>query len=338
MKLRIAAILTVFSIAGGATAAPLDPFTGFVAFGDSFSDAGRFGDFFQPPSNKGRFTDGRTWAEYVGDAFEARNQNVVNMAVGGATAGDVNATDPQYAFIDSVTPRDPNNPNDIPLTALRNLSGQATAFADAGFDMLVGDNPLVSIMIGGNDVLQGVTPPADIIGRIAAGIVQIASNGPEFDSFLVANLPDFSQAPDAFFAPDFIKEDIRNQSIAFNAALSMAMSDLAVFGIEVEIFDLFGVNQGVYADAVSAGLVLDDACVERIASPDPLNKCLAPGSSADFLFIDNVHPGDFAHTRWADAALSQIGNRLAPVPLPAGFPLLIGAVAGLGLLRLRRAA
>jgi len=338
MKHHFFAIATTLTLASSATAAPLDPFTGFVAFGDSFSDAGRFGDIFQPPSNNGRFTDGRTWAEYVGDAFEQRGQNVFNMAVGGATAGAVNDTDPQYALIDFLTPRDPNDPNDIPLTNLRNLSAQATSFANAGFDQLVGDNPLVSIMLGGNDVLQGATPPAEIIGSIVAGILQIAATGPQFDSFLVSNLTDFSIAPDLFFAPAPIKEGIRNQSIAFNVALDTALKDLAVFGIEAEIFDLFAVNDAAYAEAIAAGLILNDGCVERIATPDPLNQCLAPGSSADFLFMDNVHPGDFAHTRWAEAALTQIDNRLAAVPLPAGFPMLLGAMAGLGLLRLRRTA
>ena len=338
-RLFCAAILAVL-LAGSAGAGPV-PFSGFVGFGDSFSDKGRFGQL-QPPSNDGRFTDGITWMEMLGGAFADRGLGNFNMALGGATAGPVNLNDAGYALVDSLTPRDPSDPDDIPLLDLRNLSAQVGSFAAAGFDALVGDNPLSAIFIGGNDLLQnpGGDPNA-VIGSIVAGIRQIAALGPQFDSFLVANLPDSSLGPELFYAPQPVKDLVRAQTAGFNLLLSFALDQLAVTdGLEIEVLDLFGATDIAYAEAQAAGLILDDACTDSVVSAtfDLSNRCFLPGSSANFLFIDNIHPGDFMQSRWGDAALTQMAGRLAPVPLPAGLPLLLGGLAGLAALRLRARA
>ncbi|THH36657.1 VPLPA-CTERM sorting domain-containing protein [Aliishimia ponticola] len=338
MKLNAAICAVALCLGQPALSTTLDTFTGFVGFGDSLSDAGRFGQLI-PPSNGGRFTDGITWMEVLGNEFTARGDNAYNMALGGATAGPVNTNLPGFAFVDSITPRDPGDPNDIPLVNLATLSDQVASFAAAGFDSMVGDNPLVTILLGGNDFLQNpLADPLAVIQNIADGIVQTASLGAQFDSFMVANLPDFSVRPSLFYADAALKADIRSQSIGFNFLLDAAMTSLAgATGLEIEIFDLFSTADAAYQDAISAGVILDDTCVDSLngLAPDP--ACDEPSESANYLFIDDVHPGDFAQSRWGAAAVAQVQGRLSPVPLPAGAVLLLTGVAVLAGKRARRA-
>jgi phospholipase/lecithinase/hemolysin len=345
-KTAIAAF-AAFIMTIGAQSAQAAPFTGFVGFGDSFSDKGRFDGYMQPPSNGGRFTDGITWMEILSGEFAARGQGNFNMALGGATAGPENANADGLAVLDVFTSRDPADLDDIPFLELRNLSSQIGAFATAGFDALVGDNPLVTIFIGGNDFIQDPDPTTvagTVINGIAAGILQISALGTQFNSFMIANLPDLSIQPMLFSAPDAVKDAIRAQSISFNALLAASLADLSLAtGLEIETFDLFSATDAAYAEARAAGLILDDTCV---ASLNPLrvdlgNNCLVPGTSANYLFMDNVHPGDFAHSRWGDAAVAQVADRLTtvpvPVPLPAGLPMMLAGLVGFALLRMRRA-
>lgn len=338
MRAILSSFCIIICLAGAGYANPIEPYSGFVGFGDSFSDKGRFGQL-QPPSNGGRFTDGITWMEVLGNAFEERGQGNFNMAMGGATAGDVNDNDPDYLVAETLITRDANDPDDIPFFDLGTFSRQVGSFVDASFDTLVGANPLVMIQLGGNDFLQGATDASDVIGAIVNGILEVASAGAQFDSFLVANLPDFSIQPEFFNADLAFKADIRAQSIAYNAALEATLASLATAtGLEIEIFDFFVETDSIYAEADAAGfLILDDVCTSSLSSPliDLGNRCFAPGSSSDFLFVDDVHLGDFAHSRWGAAALAQVSDRLAPVPLPAGAPLLLLGIGALVVVRRR---
>ena len=337
MRRLIACLTSALFFACAATASPI-PFTGHIGFGDSFSDKGRFGRL-QPPSNAGRFTDGITWMEILSNAFSERGQANFNMAMGGATAGPVNTNDLGYLLAELLVTRDPNDPDDIPFFSLGNLSRQISSAVNAGFDTLLGDNPLVTIQLGGNDFQQNPDAnPLDVIGAIVSGIEEIVALGAQFDNFMIGNLPDFSILPEFFDAPDEEREAIRDQSVQYNLLLSQAMADLATAqDIEIEIFDFFGVTDSIYQEAIDAGLVLDEPCTDTLLAffPNPGNNCFFPGASEDFLFVDDVHPGDFVHSRWGAAALAQIDNRLAPIPLPASMPLLF-AGAGLFAVAARR--
>lgn len=338
MRFFISTALAASLLAGAAQAATYDLFTDLVVFGDSLADKGRFGQL-QPPSLEGRFSDGPTWLERVGAAFEAQNGGNFNLALGGATAGDLNITDPIYQAIDAATPRDPNDPDDIPLLSLRNLSAQIQAFDTAGFDDEVGDNPLVAIQMGSNDFSQAVAAGADlgpvlagVIADIADGILQTAALGPQFDSFLVPTQFDGALLPRniASSSPEELAA-LSALTAQFNVSLVTAMNDLSTAtGLEIEIFDFGGAFSDIVAEAAAAGLNTTGACTNSVgaADVDPNNRCFAPGSSAAFLFVDGVHPGGFGHAGLAEAALEQLGDRIAPVPLPASawfLTLVLGA-------------
>jgi len=322
-----------------AVPATAETFTGFLGFGDSLSDKGRFGQL-QPPSLEGRFSDGRTWMEVVGAEFEERGLANINLALGGATAGPENNNDPNFQFVDSLTPRDPNNPDDIPLFDLRNFDAQISAFVDAGFEGALGDNPLISVFLGGNDFLQGgaAADPFAVVGSIAAGITRLASLGDAFDNFIVATQPDLAIGPNSIGLPDAVRAQLTEATLGYNFLLTTALADVAVAtGVEIEFIDTFGIFNGIFDEAVSAGLITDRACTDSLSrpTPDPLNACFVPGSSSAFLFVDSVHPSSFAHERLGAAVTAQIAARLppAPVPLPAGLPLMVLSRAGLAALR-----
>ena len=337
MKRLIAATsLAVMSMTYSAQAVTLDLFTGFAGFGDSLSDKGRNTDFGEPFFG-GRFSSGPTWMEIVGAEFELRGLNHFNLALGGATAGDTNNFDPDYALRDLFTPIDPSDPDDIPFVELGTFDRQITSFVTAGFDALVGDNPLVGLLFGGNDFLQnlGVDPtfdPTSVAQDIADGIGRLADLDPKFDDFLVLNLPDASQAPVSAGLSDFEKLLSRGATELFNASLVTELAAVAADkGISIEIFDLFSANDALLVELAAQGVDVTTPCAS-------VGACKTIIETEDFFFIDGVHPTGIVQARISEAVLPLVEARLAPapVPLPAGMPLLIAGVAAFGALRIAR--
>lgn len=342
MRKLMIAVLALSLATAEATAAGLDSFTSFVGFGDSFSDKGRI-TTLGPPSLEGRFSNAPTWYERIGRQFARRGLDSFNMALGGATAGPVNTNDPRYLAYDAVVPTDPTDPDSIPLFELRNFDAQITSFVSAGFSAMVGDNPLVAVLLGANDFLQDPTrylTPQTVVDDIVAGVRRVASLGGVFDSFIVSNLPDFSLSPGSALLPPAARAALSLAVQDYNARLEISLAALAATdGLEIEVFDLFGTFNDIFADAVGAGLVTDLPCTPDLLDPAPLfNLCPTPESADAFLFVDNIHVNGFAQSRVGDAALAQIGGRLAPVPLPAGLPLLLAGVGLLAAIRSRRTA
>ena len=340
MKQTIFSCAALFTLTTAASAAPFDLLTDFVGFGDSLSDKGRLpADLIAPPSLGGRLTDGPTWMEQVGAAFEARGGENVNMALGGATAGE-NLEEDDYLLPELFSfPRDPNDPDDIPFLNLSTFDKQIDSFFDAGFANALGDNPLVTIWLGGNDVLQSITDPVttatNIITNLTAGITKLNALDASLDDFLVFNLPRPSLSPgaDPLFA-----SALDQATIGYNLALSDAMGFLSLApSLNVEVFDVFSAFDAIHADGLLNGLIADDACTASLASPLAFlptnNQCLAPGSSSAFLFADDVHPTSFVHEGIAEAVLSDIGPAIAPVPLPAGGWLMLAGLGALGFAR-----
>ncbi len=192
-------LLSAACFAALGTAAPaasvFDAFTSFYATGDSLSDDGKLGDALKAPSVDGRFSNGPVWSEVIAENFLVS----FNFALGGATAGDFNATD--YSAGGTVT--DPQLSQLVTLSTFGNQAQVLSAFAGAS-----GDNPLVSVLFGANDIFQGLTGgtlTADGVRAVAAavadGIRDIQTlGGAQFDDFAVANLPDIGAIP-AFNLP-----------------------------------------------------------------------------------------------------------------------------------------
>lgn len=348
----VAAVATSIGVA--ANASGMNFFTDFVGVGDSLSDKGRVpGALVAPPSNNGRFTDDRTWMEIVGAAFEKRGGQNHNMALGGATAGPTNTNLPLYQQADAfVGPRDPNNPDDISLVDLASLDGQISAFFSAGFDTSVGHNPVVAIFIGGNDIQQSdATTPLEIANLIdtitddvITGISTFYTTNAVFDSFLLAGLPSFNISPSGSMADPLVQAALDELVGVFNSTLIAKANFLSgILPVEIEYLDMFEAFNAAVADGILAGLIPDEPCLPDLTPVNPadgfdptINKCLVPGTSDGYLFADAIHPNSFIHNSVGHTILGQISAKLAPIPLPAAFPVFLAGLGGLVLLRKRK--
>lgn len=291
-----------------AQAATVNGFTSFVALGDSLSDAGML-PALQPPSLEGRFSNGPTFAEGLGADFLAEGLAAFNLAIGGATASDTNT----------------NAITQTPFAPISTFGGQVTALGGvlAGFAAALGDNPLVSVLFGANDLFQNLGIPG--AGQQAAldvesGIRAVSALDPRFDDFLLFNLPNLALTPG--FAGGPIEDLAFAESDAFNQQLTLSAEALRDDGLNVIEFDL----DAFFVDALDTLGLINAACTADITVAGP--NCVEMGIDPDTLFfVDAVHPNQIVHAAAADAIRAQ----LTPVPLPAGLPLVITGLALLGL-------
>lgn len=161
-------------------------FNKIVFFGDSLSDDGNlYSALFHvipksPPYFKGRFSNGETWAEYVGNYYYQSNYaGYKNYATGGATT----------------------------IFHKPSLKFVAPTLLEIEIDMYLLDSifknrsdALYAIWIGGNDYLFDYNADANqltdkVTHKIGDMIKKLRRHGAK--NFLILNLPDLSKAPEA---------------------------------------------------------------------------------------------------------------------------------------------
>lgn len=211
MKKHIAVLALAVSLSTPSFADPgIDGFTSYYAFGDSLTDQGQLGAL-APPSEDGRFSNGPTYAEFLAQRFQDVALDTGNLAIGGATAGPVNANPlaplstfggQVQTFIGSI----------LGGTGLPEQIAPTPVFADAPPNP--GSNPLVSVLFGANDIFQQLpnalaTSLSDLTllpGKItdiatsaaqavATNIAALNAFDAKFNDFAVINLPDISNSP-----------------------------------------------------------------------------------------------------------------------------------------------
>ena len=338
----ICAVTTVFI----ANASSASTFTSFFAFGDSLSDDGKgLTAFNPPPFNGGRFSTGPVWTEVLADEFISRGLNTANFALGGATAGNTNTQDANFLFFDSLNP----DPNAIDLFDLGTFQRQIDFFTPTAGTPALGDNPLVSVLFGANDIFQGGSPVQAALDVIT-GITALNDLDSSLDSFLVANLPDLALTPDGASDPASSLA-----TAAFNTTLETGLASLELTrGLDIIRLDQARFLQDIIDTPSALGLTnVTDACVQ---APDPAtnfagSNCTITGFAADgspifdvsiaetFLFLDDVHPNGTVQNAFGEFAISALGSS-APgvVPLPASLPLMLGGFGILALARRRKAS
>lgn len=328
------AISVATAVSAGASTLT-DVYSGFYSIGDSLSDNGKLNGIipFAPPSLDGRFSNGPVWTELLASQFTAAGSQSINLAIGGA-----HATGPDLGAAAGAN-------------RLLTLQGQVGQLADIGAlgGIASGGNPLVSVWMGANDLFDILDPlisasfnAIDAANAVEAGIRSIATLGAQFDSFLVVNLPDLGRTP-AFstllgdpLGLGAVSAAATALTDAFNAQLATNVQRLRGDGFDIMTFDA----NALFADvldgnldgdlAVFAGMDLRNPCTVSVTDPS-FPSCNDPDQR---LFVDGVHPNSIAHGVIAD----RVAASVAPVPLPAGAPLMLLAVAALGLSSRRRAA
>lgn len=313
--MRVASVAALSLVAVPASASSV--FSSFVVFGDSLSDNGNlFAATNQPPApyDSGRFSNGPVWNEYVMAQFAAEGKLAANFAFGGAKAT--------------------SDTDGIP-----DLAQQIGIFAASVPKALLGKRPLATLWFGANDLLNLTGPQdiADAAKNVANGIKTLSQDHGIRD-FLVVNLPDLGSTPRATMQGALPFDDpavlqATGLTLAFNAALNGEIAAVTAPGRRVFDLDVFGPSQLFKTDPA----LLDP----RLSSA--ATSCIVPGVSlcdlgteANMLaFFDEIHPNAVVHEVIGNIALNQI-NAVAPIPLPAPFVLLAGALAGLGALRKAR--
>lgn len=225
---RILLALMALLLSSALFAAPLKE---IVVFGDSLSDDGNLYNLLKiipktPPYYQGRFSNGPTWAEYVGNHFYGTQYSGYKIyAYAGATS-----------YLHNLS----NDPFIAPSTLTAQIYTYLSGHVFTNFS-----NKLYVVWIGGNDYLfdQNQDTNAlttDTVNNILWAMDTLRIQGAK--NFLVLNLPDLAAAP---IAKTFHNADrLHALTLEHNQKLNAAVNDFKnkhgnVNIVYINVYDIF---------------------------------------------------------------------------------------------------
>ncbi len=286
VRLWLSGLLLVGGLTAAAPASAA--WSDIVVFGDSLSDVGNvrqrsldvtFGLFPTPDNryDRGRFSNGDVWVEFVGDA----------LGLDASTRSD-RAEGTNYAYGGATTANGSSN-----FGIVRNLGWQIDEYLEREARMPSADT-LVVLWAGGNNYLDGGTDTAGATNDLIGSMQRLFDAGAR--NFLVPNLPPLGETPR--FVNNATSRPQRNAITAqHNLALDQSLTsfaagrDVAVYPLDIEslFFDLL-------AEPTAYGITNTTAQAITATNTDV----------AGFLFWDDVHPTTTGHRLIADAALALL--------------------------------
>ena len=242
-------------------------------YGYTFNETGAVTGYFP-----GRFTDGPNWVDYlpriaalfgvdlapITAAYDPKNPNGTNFAVGGSTSGTTNVAS-------QTLPSFPGQIGDY----LARFKGKGSA------------DDLFIIWIGSNDLTVG-TSPAQTVANIKDGIARLAQAGAR--NFVVIDIPDLGLTPraKALGGP------------AISAATQFALTTNFLLWVELpQLASLSRINiQVVDINTAFVPVVLQPGLFGFKDSVTPALTALAVNPQTDpnaYVFWDDFHPTTRVH-------------------------------------------
>lgn len=262
-----------------------------VAFGDSLSDtqnAYNASLWKLPNSNSwylGRFSNGKTWVEYLADNLRLP---LYNWAIGGAGVTTQNLVIPgAIQQVQSFTRY---------MRLAQNYQPQNTLF---------------TLLIGGNDLIKYNSSVDQIISGETQALQHLIQAGAR--NILLLTLPDLSKAP--IFKIKTNGPTVAAQVIDFNAKLHKLVGSLrAQYGasLHIQLFDTFALFNDFLDNPAQYGIGnTTDSClnIDTISNSTYLTtqtarpQCREPDT---FVFWDMLHPSTHTHRVMADAITAYV--------------------------------
>jgi len=320
--LKPLAAAVLLTCATDAAIADDGPFSQFVVFGDSLSDAGNFPDLQSPtlggnPTGGLRFTNrtGPTYGagEYIGEVGTQRLASMLSLQ-----------SLPSTPLLPAVLTGNPDGTNYAvggyrtdqildSITLDSTVSAGGSTRTRPGYlveNPRVDSNALYYLNGGGNDIFQLGTNPvtmADAAGNLVAGVAALQAAGARY--IIVSDLPDVGTTPLGFitgqaatfnFLSDQFNTELASQLqaqggnyVLVNNRLLLAevRADLAAFGFDPNV-----AQTAVCFDASGGTCLPDPTYSLGGTAPDP----------SRLLFNDAVHPTTAVHQISADYLYSII--------------------------------
>ena len=312
-----------------ATSAYAAPYSQFVVFGDSLSDAGNAAsitsNLFPPsPPYAGTFSNGPTASQYMANllgvsvslGWSGLSAAANNYAVGGGLNGIGNYN------VQIGNP--PGLGAAFPLMAATGIHQQIERYAVVNPVVPNAASTLFMVWGGPNNIFLGAETGGDPSLYVPAALADLGNDllmlaGMGARNLFVPNMPDLGLTPEARNAGPAAMAGLSALSAAYNGGLAALLA-----GLDAS-FDPLGI--GLYSFDTAAFFAEVTANPGAFGLTNVTGSCLftAPGLCSTYLYFDNVHPTTVTH----DLLALQFATAVGIVPEPAMSGLLVVALVGL---------